>query len=1183
MKMLKKILLWIILFSSFSCFAVESINSVLAVKKSDDVDLFFKLRISHVHYVIDGIQVKEKKKNRIQNCDVQGIAFVDSLGNMFGCKNGDWIFLSRNVSVPENENGRLDFYWHTKNSFQSEIFKNIWICSQEIESSPTSSFRIPSLSDGISNGNGGILLVRFSMENETFTIALKIESSYFKYEKQWLDSLGCTIQNPVFNGDYLEKFRSLNSKGAEEFSFLLSQSLREFVCTVTSEKDSAEFYYPNCPYSHIGGYERAYLKLLFDSGMTVGGFKNSFDNHNLMQRRCANELERNSIVLKALEYIDCNVAYSMNQNGSEGAVAFESGVKIPMPYCADGIDTPEIFKCKMNFSPSEVFKAGSGKRGFLKYAGTDADGFVTGVLTADEVCGKVFGVRETDYKALRLRGFSDGAEEKFMNRDFSGNEMNEDFFPDATFTLCDVASFFAFIPYGNMVEKGDFLFSYDEKNRPEIAVVTYVPDDKNWNSIKVVALARKDNGTFFETTWSSLEENGMFYMPYRLLVKSENAIESSGNTGWNCLTGAGVEGKIEFKCIYEETGKTRNSGNWLYIPNTGEYLVCEGLKVKLMTTDKVPVECGGKKYRAKINLWDRNYQVAFDVEKLNITRNSLGSAFFVVLKTDQGKDVDYGIFRNVGKETYLLDEHFKEELFLMEDCTISYYSGGRPVKINSICIRPESPESFFPGDDIYISVNLAGNGISVDAMIDENLWLATYDKKALWRANLYMRERKSDWNEIHPWNAPPHYLAIESPWGCNEWNISCNPHTDYMNFSFDRRGNGKQVIEFSGYSSFRGQNCGIIYDTISYDYNFDANSNAWDSPFDFEYKLSMQKAALKNHFTGVCKDIYPEYNSERNYFDDGSYMSILTEQKKELFFPGVFPKNAFEEINGNKEMNFNLSRWYGTAAPNNRWKFYWKSMDESFLVPYVPGAGCFLYFKEKKRASLTSATGESEDLLSNLDLFSSKSCGTDCIGFVQRAMSYEGNRYAWTKSFPILGDILSGGTEVHDICREKNPLAYPAYNGGTKNCSEIISWVDACNKSHETSEYYYNVMSQNVNFENIKCKFLNVVPGDVITYGNAASSMNMDLNRSGAHIGLISDIDRKRILEANSLYELFCGIQVIESVYSGNVFNVVKRSCSGGDSVSHMEMLDSRNSSNWYADMEGNIRTWSIQRLEVIK
>ena len=122
-----------------------------------------------------------------------------------------------------------------------------------------------------------------------------------------------------------------------------------------------------------------------------------------------------------------------------------------------------------------------------------------------------------------------------------------------------------------------------------------------------------------------------------------------------------------------------------------------------------------------------------------------------------------------------------------------------------------------------------------------------------------------------------------------------------------------------------------------------------------------------------------------------------------------------------------------------------------------------------------------------------------------------------------------------------------------------------------------------MNFENIKCKFLNVVPGDVITYGNAASSMNMDLNRSGAHIGLISDIDRKRILEANSLYELFCGIQVIESVYSGNVFNVVKRSCSGGDSVSHMEMLDSRNSSNWYADMEGNIRTWSIQRLEVIK
>jgi hypothetical protein len=36
-----------------------------------------------------------------------------------------------------------------------------------------------------------------------------------------------------------------------------------------------------------------------------------------------------------------------------------------------------------------------------------------------------------------------------------------------------------------------------------------------------------------------------------------------------------------------------------------------------------------------------------------------------------------------------------------------------------------------------------------------------YDKKLLWRANLYIAEQSNDWNDIHPWNAP---------FSENEWN-----------------------------------------------------------------------------------------------------------------------------------------------------------------------------------------------------------------------------------------------------------------------------------------------------------------------------------------------------------------------------------------------------------------------------
>jgi hypothetical protein len=79
-------------------------------------------------------------------------------------------------------------------------------------------------------------------------------------------------------------------------------------------------------------------------------------------------------------------------------------------------------------------------------------------------------------------------------------------------------------------------------------------------------------------------------------------------------------------------------------------------------------------------------------------------------------------------------------------------------------IRPLGPGGAKPGDDLFLEFaarprNAAGAdpaGIFREARFQaaEGDYLAVYDKKLLWRANLYIDEKDGDWNDLHPWNAP---------------------------------------------------------------------------------------------------------------------------------------------------------------------------------------------------------------------------------------------------------------------------------------------------------------------------------------------------------------------------------------------------------------------------------------------
>lgn len=207
---------------------------------------------------------------------------------------------------------------------------------------------------------------------------------------------------------------------------------------------------------------------------------------------------------------------------------------------------------------------------------------------------------------------------------------------------------------------------------------------------------------------------------------------------------------------------------------------------------------------------------------------------------------------------------------------------GSSLSVTRLGIRPLSAKSAAPGDDIYLSFkfvrksdNFSDKEIVVEAQCSEADYLCAYDKKMLWRANLYLNQKydnNEDWNAEHPWDAPLGNSFIKESekswwnkeWGFNEWNReygSCDKYD--IAVSKGNRGNGGQVVYFDEFTSERDdKKPSKKLNTVSYDYpinrdetgrkkNTDQKNipiNAWDSPFDFAYKIKAQRIAMRTHF-----------------------------------------------------------------------------------------------------------------------------------------------------------------------------------------------------------------------------------------------------------------------------------------------------------------------------------------------
>jgi hypothetical protein len=122
----------------------------------------------------------------------------------------------------------------------------------------------------------------------------------------------------------------------------------------------------------------------------------------------------------------------------------------------------------------------------------------------------------------------------------------------------------------------------------------------------------------------------------------------------------------------------------------------------------------------------------------------------------------------------------------------------------------------------------------------------------------------------------------------------------------------------------------------------------------------------------------------------------------------------------------------------------------------------------------------------------------------------------------------------------------------------------------------------------IKELFLQVKPGDVITYaGETAADGTDNGSRSGAHIGIVNGADYDTINNAQTIYGIFSGIEVIECVYNQKLFNVFSLKMTEGPKNNSKKLESKTDINNWYLTstvpypwkIDKIYRKWSIQRL----
>ena len=612
-------------------------------------------------------------------------------------------------------------------------------------------------------------------------------------------------------------------------------------------------------------------------------------------------------------------------------------------YVKGGIDTPRTFWKKLGVSyeqekgkffwlrdytkvdTGENYTAGRNDDS-AKGTGVDSEGFITGVISMSGLKGEIGSA------ATNLDNYTKKINE-ITGEELKGTTGNSaESRASMRYGLREIEDYSVIIADRGRIRRGDILVKSDGEG-DSIAVVVEVKGNEK-EEIEVVYIKEERGGTAERVKWSELEGREK-YTARRLVTYEKEKAASSKLL--SVLDGkideenskVNIEGKAEER-------QTNQTQAWRFIPNTGEYLVMRMGKIELKNESGIDIgRLYGEELEVKIKGKDRGYKEEKKPEEGNIYINK-AKEFEVAYIQPEHKEVRTLKKKEKEEEIYEIEEG--AELRIGEDGKLKY--GNERVKIG---IRPKEGE-IYPGDDLIIGIEVKGKGkILGEVWSEEKDYIAVYDKKLLWRANLYIREGEgNDWNDIHPWNAPKSGEYDEKVWyGKNEWKGNGN-------------GGQTEICSWTRWSDDES-----VIDSVAYGWGCD------DSVKDFNDELREQREAVKAYRAKPITN------------------GILFEKdKKILRLPMI---EGETQALGNEWLNYIFPNEEKCLEVDGK-KLKEKSREELYILSdktniSVPGLSTYWYSLDTK----TSKYYKYEQ--------AERTSGVDCSGLVGEVTKYSGNKY----------------------------------------------------------------------------------------------------------------------------------------------------------------------------------------------
>ncbi|ULQ58749.1 hypothetical protein K7I13_09315 [Brucepastera parasyntrophica] len=678
----------------------------------------------------------------------------------------------------------------------------------------------------------------------------------------------------------------------------------------------------------------------------------------------------------------------------------------------------------------------------MQAAGVDTMGFLTGSIAMTGFFDKVYNL-QAERPAVNLDQYYKMDEAALNSMLDSGGKpkFSEGRYPSdwAAFrlTLEDLERCSIIIPDLSLIQPGDLVVRYNPISaRNEIGIIigfssakpAFGGNQRDFMNNVIVLSVREGFTQVTMGTWGNPDNtfNGFTTDPENCHVRRlviRNSV--SGNTGgypsvaWDVCDPVPAEMNVTIKAMKEQTSLEETKiQRWM--PNTGEFLLLEEVEPSMKNAAGATLDyfsSGADNLEMVLTgARDRGY-VANQVLETdgNIFRNGDCKFEIALIKNNEilslgelkQKQTDESMYEVIYKEGNVLytqtginknNTNFPaNRLWVDEKVCITGIVNGQSGYI--LGIRPENAKAARPGDDLLLKFGLRKAGEAgvmtvgadkAEAVVGENDYIAVYDKKLVWRANLYIDEEDTDWNNMHPWNAPPgenlkaqggnpvwgRLTASNASswdgdrWGYNEWNRKWDGTgtvaESFVGLKDLPVGDGKQVVQYFPVTPIRTLGgtisnpnaTNILNNTVAYSYplhsyepNSDGEAGSMDSPFDYIKKMLIQKAQLKDWFNDQgLRFVKPKSSwPKANVLDPKAFSSLeqYAENVQAVNTSAVTTWAAEQKKSWYEHeliKNFSLASWKREMqAPNDMWWHYEVSPPEGWNAnTYIPATQAFV-------------------------------------------------------------------------------------------------------------------------------------------------------------------------------------------------------------------------------------------------